>query len=277
MLGRVALITGASRGIGRSVALSLARQGVKVVLASKSTRRGSDTPPLAGTLEDVAAEVRRAGGAALVVPMDARDPAQVQRAVEAAIAWHGRLDILVNNAGALRWSPIEQTSMREYELVHSINARATLAAMCTAIPHMLEARERASWRPPAHIVNMAPPISSDALVGRVAYGMSKFGMTLAALGAGEELRGRGVCVNALWPRTLIETQAVIRNGIGERKDWRSPQIVADAVVELVRSDLTARAWLDEEVLRELAGVSNFNGYRCLADHEPPAAWPPRLR
>jgi citronellol/citronellal dehydrogenase len=258
--GRVAIITGASRGIGRAIALRLAKEGVAVVIAAKTAE---PDPRLPGTIHTVAEEVAALGGRALPLQVDVRDENALQRMVDATLQTFGRIDILVNNAGALWWYPVLETPPKRFDLVMQVNLRASFVAAQLVLPTMMQQR----W---GHIVNMSPPIDLSVLPGKVAYMISKFGMTMLALGLAEEVREHNIAVNALWPRTLIESQATIAWGLGTPKQWRKADIMADAVYELVRREphtCTGKAWIDEDLLRE-AGVTDFSVYNCTPDGEP---------
>ena len=258
--GRVAIITGASRGIGRAIALRLAREGVAVVIAAKTAE---PDPRLPGTIHTVAEEVAALGGRALPIRVDVRDENALQRMVDATLQTFGRIDILVNNAGALWWYPVLETPPKRFDLVMQVNLRASFVASQLVLPTMIQQR----W---GHIINMSPPIDLSVLPGKVAYMISKFGMTMLALGLAEEVREHNIAVNALWPRTLIESQATIAWGLGTPKQWRKADIMADAVYELVRREphtCTGNAWIDEDLLRE-AGITDFSVYNCTPDGEP---------
>lgn len=258
--GRVAIITGASRGIGRAIALRLAKEGVAVVIAAKTAE---PDPRLPGTIYTVAEEVQASGGHALPVQVDVRDENAVQRMVEQTMQTFGRIDILVNNAGALWWYPVLETPPKRFDLVMDVNLRGAFVCSQAVLPHMMAQR----W---GHIMNMSPPIDFSVLPGKVAYMISKFGMTMLAFGLAEEVKGYNIAVNTLWPRTLIESQATIGWNLGTPQQWRKADIMADAVYEIVRrppASLTGRALIDEEVLRE-AGVTDFSVYNCTPDGEP---------
>lgn len=258
--GRVAIITGASRGIGRAIALRLAQEGVAVVIAAKTAE---PDPRLPGTIYTTAAEVEALGGRALPLQVDVRNEDAIQQMVAQTIETFGRIDILVNNAGALWWYPVLETPPKRFDLVMDVNLRGAFLCSQAVLPHMIAQR----W---GHILTMSPPIDLSVLPGKVAYMISKFGMTMLALGLAEEVREHNIAVNALWPRTLIESQATIGWNLGTPKHWRKAEIMADAVYEIVRrppASLTGRALIDEEVLRE-AGITDFSVYNCTPDGEP---------
>lgn len=258
--GKVAVITGASRGIGRVMALTFARHGARVVIAAKSE---AETARLPGTIYSVAREVEALGGEALALRVDVRVLEDLQMMVEQTVAQFGRLDILVNNAGALWWQDVADTPMSRFDLMHEVNVRAAFAASQAAIAPMRAAGG-------GHILVCSPPVELSALPGKVGYLISKYGMTMLAHGLAEELRADKIAVNALWPVTLVQSQATMNFAIGEPKLWRRPEILADAALEAVTSgpELTGHALLDEDFLRE-RGVTDFTKYRCDPEHEPP--------
>jgi citronellol/citronellal dehydrogenase len=259
--GQVAVVTGASRGIGRSVALALARAGCSVVVAAKSTE---PTEKLPGSIFTVAAEVEALGAAALPVRVDVRDADQIGDMAAKALDRFGRVDLLVNNAGALHWAGILDTPPKRFDLVMGVNARAAFLCCRAVLPAMIRQGR-------GHIVNMSPPLDLSILPGRVAYGVSKLGMTLLTLGLAEEVRRHNVAVNSLWPVTVIESQASINHRLGTPAEWRKPEILAECVLRLARkepAELTGRALLDEDFLRS-EGVTDFSAYACVPGSEPP--------
>jgi len=259
--GRVAFVTGASRGVGRCIALALAREGADVVVAAKTVE---PNPQLPGTIYTTAAEVEALGRRALPVRVDVRDDQAVANAVRAALERFGHIDILVNNAGALFWQPVADTPMARFDRVLAVNVRGAFACTREVLPGMLAQR----W---GHILMMSPPVDPAAAAGKVAYAVSKFGMTLIAHGLAGEVAEGNVACNALWPATLIESYATINFGLGDAKVWRKPDIVADAALAIFAKEpgrFTGHALIDEDFLRG-EGRTDFSGYRCDADHEPP--------
>lgn len=258
--GRVALVTGASRGIGKAIALKLAREGADLVLAAKTVEADSRLP---GTLPEVAAEVEALGRQALAVRTNVRETADLENLVRQALERFGKVDILVNNAGALWWYPVAQTPIKKFDLVMEVNVRASFALAHLLLPSMRANR----W---GHIISLSPPLDLSVLSGRVAYLISKYGMTMLTLGLADEVRGDNIAVHSLWPRTIIESLATINFGLGDRSEWRTAEIMADAAFELVRREPSLRsgqAWLDEELLRE-AGETNFEKYNCVPGGQP---------
>jgi citronellol/citronellal dehydrogenase len=261
LTGRVAIVTGASRGIGRAIALGLAREGCAVVIAAKSTESRDKLP---GSIFSVAAEVEALGASALPVQVDVRDADQIEAMAAKAMDRFGRIDLLVNNAGALHWAGILDTPPKRFDLVMGVNARAAFLCCRAVLPAMIR-------QGGGHVVNMSPPLDYSILPGRIAYGVSKLGMTLLTLGLAEEVRQHNVAVNSLWPVTVIESQASINHGLGTPETWRKPDILVDCVLRLARkppTDMTGRALLDEDFLRE-EGVTDFGGYACVPGSQPP--------
>jgi len=243
LTGRVAIVTGSSRGIGRAFALRLAREGASVVITGKSER---STELLPGSIHTVVEEIEAAGGTALAVRVDVRNEDDVKAMVDQTVERFGRLDILINNAGALWWKPLLETPPKRYDLMWQINVRAAYLCTYYALPHMIERH----W---GHIINCSPPIGTEANPGYVAYMTTKMGMTRLAIGVAAEHEEDGVACNSLWPVTLIESLATINYSVGDRSMWRSPEILCDAAMEILRTEppsLTGRQILDEPFLRE---------------------------
>ena len=253
--GRVALVTGASRGIGKALALRLAREGAAVAVAAKSEQ---STDRLPGSIHQTADEIRAAGGRALAIPTDVREDNAVRGMVEQTVQEFGRLDILVNNAGAIWLQPIVQTPVKRFDLVMDVNVRAAYLACYYALPHMVKQK----W---GHVLNMCPRLSTRPSPGKVAYMISKLGMAYVALGLAAEHAADNIAGNTLWPRTIIESQASINWGMAGPEQWRTPEIVCDASMAIFAQEpatSTGRQWIDEEALTELAGVTNFDRYWC---------------
>lgn len=259
--GKVALITGASRGIGKAIALALAREGCAVAVAAKTV---DPDPRLPGTIGETVEAIEAIGGKGLAVAMDVRDDHQIAAGVAATIARFGRLDIVIHNAGALWWKGVADTPADRFDLVMDINARGAHLLAHHALPHLKAAGG-------GHVLVMSPPIIIDAVPGKSAYMTSKFGMTLCAMALAAEHRHDGIAANALWPETLVESAATINYRIGNPQTWYKAELVADAALAVLRtppSERTGQALLCMEVLRE-AGVTDFVPYRCDPDHEPP--------
>ncbi|RMF07449.1 MAG: NAD(P)-dependent oxidoreductase [Alphaproteobacteria bacterium] len=254
--GKVLFITGASRGIGLAIAKRAARDGARVAIAAKTAK---PHPKLEGTIYTAADEIRDAGGEALPLVVDIRNEDAVAEAIAKTVETWGGLDILINNASAISLTRTEDTDMKRYDLMHSINTRGTFVCSKLAIPHLRKAEN-------PHILNLSPPLDMDAkwFAPHVAYTMAKYGMSMCVLGMAEEFRKDGIAVNALWPRTAIATAAV-RNLLGGEqaiKGSRKPEIVADAAYEILTKpsrEFTGNFCVDDEVLAA-AGVTDLDKY-----------------
>ncbi len=261
--GKVAFITGSSRGIGKELALALAREGADVVVAAKST---TSTDELPGSIHDTAAAVEALGRRALPLRLDVRNDGMVEHAVEQAMEKFGRIDILINNAGALHWHSMLDTPMKRFDLVMGVNARGAFSLTRAVLPHMIAAGY-------GHILMMSPPVSTSGMGGKIAYTISKYGMTMIAHGLADEVRRHNVACNALWPATLIESQATINHHLGGPPMWRKPAILVNAALAIFAKEpktFTGEAVIDEDLLRD-EGVTDFTAYRC-----DPASEPPRI-
>jgi citronellol/citronellal dehydrogenase len=260
-VSRVAVVTGASRGIGKATALALAQAGWDVVVAAKTEK---PHPRLPGTIHETAVAVEKLGRRALAVRTDVREEDDLRALAEKA-AGFGTVEVVVHNAGAIWLYPVAETPLRRYDLVMEVNARAAFGLAALFSPGMAE-------RGRGHLVFVSPPVDFEALPGRVAYSLSKFAMTMLGMGLSAELKGRGVSVNSLWPATAIRSAATETFGMGTPEMWRTPEVFADAVVELAKTppgEVTGRAMTDEQWLRE-RGVTDFSKYRCVEGVEPPA-------
>ena len=258
--GRTLFITGASRGIGKAIGLRAAQDGANVVIAAKTTE---PHPKLPGTIYTAAEEIEKAGGKALAVVVDVRDEAQVRAAVEQAVAKFGGIDVLVNNASAISLTGTVHTPMKRYDLMHQINTRGTFLCSQVCIPHLQDSAKKG--RNP-HILNLSPPLDMKAkwFGPHVAYTMAKYGMSMCVLGMAEELKGDGIGVNALWPRTMIATAAVINLLGGEEsaKHSRKPDIMGDAAYSILTKsgkEVSGNFFIDDEVLSK-DGVKDFSKY-----------------
>ena len=253
---KTAFITGGSRGIGKAIAKSLAKEGCNIVIAAKTTE---PHPKLEGTIYTAAEEIKALGVDALPVYVDIRDEEVVAKAVESAVGHFGGIDILINNASAISLTPIEQTSMKRYDLMHDVNVRGTFMVSKYCIPHLKKSEN-------AHILTLSPPLNMDPkwFGNHLAYTMSKYGMSMTVLGQSEQLKDDGVAANALWPKTTIATAAVknILGGDTLMQMSRIPEIMGDAALEILTSDsstCTGNFFIDEEVLKN-SGIDNFDHY-----------------
>jgi citronellol/citronellal dehydrogenase len=261
--GKTLFITGASRGIGKAIALRAARDGANVVIAAKTSE---PHPKLPGTVFSAAEEVEKAGGKALACVVDIRFEDQVTAAVAQAVEKFGGIDILVNNASAISLTGTLETQMKRYDLMHQINTRGTFLCSQACLPHLLAAKN-------PHILNLSPPLNFQEkwFAPHVAYTMAKYGMSLCVLGMAGEFRSKGVGVNALWPRTVIATAAVqnLLGGDATMRGSRTPEIMADAahvVFTRPARECTGNFFIDEDVLRS-AGVTDLAKYQSVAGAE----------
>ncbi|MFY1829455.1 SDR family oxidoreductase [Myxococcus fulvus] len=257
--GKTLFITGASRGIGKAIALRAARDGANIIIAAKTTE---PHPKLPGTIFTAAEEIEKAGGRALPIAVDIREEDQVVAAVAKAVETFGGLDVLVNNASAIHLTGTVDTPMKRYDLMHSINTRGTFVCSKACIPHLKNSKN-------PHILNNSPPLNMEArwFAPHVAYTMAKFGMSMCVLGMAEELRDDGIAVNAIWPRTVIATAAVqnLLGGEDTIKGSRTPDIMADAAYAILTKpsrSFTGNFCIDEDVLRA-DGVTNFDKYQSV--------------
>ncbi|HHH53078.1 MAG TPA: NAD(P)-dependent oxidoreductase [Bacteroidetes bacterium] len=252
---KTVFITGATRGIGKAIALKLASAGANIVITGKSD---VPHPKLPGTIFTVAEEVEQAGGKALPIKVDVRDEESVKSGIEKAATHFGGIDILVNNASAILLMDTQILPVKRYDLMQQVNARGTFICSKYAIPYLKKGKN-------PHILTMSPPIDLNPkwFKNHVAYTISKYGMSMTTIGLSEELREYGIAANSLWPKTIIGT-AAITYLMGEQglKMSRKPEIVADAAYEILKKDskkATGNFYLDEDVLRE-SGVEDFSKY-----------------
>lgn len=250
------IITGASRGIGKAIGLKLAAAGANIVVASKSVE---ENPKLGGTIFSAAAEMEAAGGRALAVQCDIRFEEQIDHVVQKTIETFGGIDALINNASAINLSTTEQTEPKRFDLMYDINVRGTFMMSRACIPHLKKSSN-------AHILNLSPPLNMDPkwFAGHLAYTISKYDMTMIALGLAAELKQFNIAANALWPRTTIATAAVnnLLGGEALMKMSRTPQILADAAYAILSkpaAECTGNAFIDEAVLAA-EGINNLEHY-----------------
>jgi citronellol/citronellal dehydrogenase len=250
-------ITGASRGIGLAIGLRAAKDGANVVIAAKTAE---PHPKLPGTIYTAAEEIEAAGGKALPLVVDVRDEEAVKGAIEKTVATFGGLDVVVNNASAINLTATPQTDMKRFDLMHQINTRGTYMVSKYAIPHLEKAEN-------PHILMLSPPLdmSEKWFAPHLAYSLAKYGMSLCVLGLAGELRGRGIAVNALWPRTTIATSAV-RNLLGGDalvQASRTPEILADAAYAIFQKPARSFSghFLIDDVFLHGEGVTDFEKYR----------------
>ncbi len=253
---KTVFITGASRGIGKAIALRLAQEEANIVVAAKSVE---ENPKLGGTIFTAAKEIENAGGRALAVQCDIRFEDQINEAVEQAVKAFGGIDILINNASAISLTPVEKTDMKAFNLMYDINVKGTFFVSKACIPFLKKGTN-------AHILNLSPPINMDKkwLASHLAYTMSKYNMTMIALGLSEELKKYHIAANCLWPKTTIATAAV-RNLLGGEalmQMSRTPEIIADStfyILQRASAECTGNTFIDDEVLAEV-GITDLEKY-----------------
>jgi len=254
--GKTIFISGGSRGIGLAIAKRAAADGANIVIAAKTT---TPHPKLPGTIHTAATEIEAAGGQALAVQVDIRDEAQVEAAVQQAVAHFGGIDILINNASAVHISDTLKTPMKRYDLMQQVNTRGTFLCSQKCLPHLLKAEN-------PHILTLSPPLdmSPKWFGSTLAYTIAKYGMSMCVLGLAEEFKSKGVAVNALWPRTGIDTAAIRYELGGDAiiKHCRKPEILSDtAHIILTRSakTCTGNFFIDDQVLAA-EGITDLKRY-----------------
>ncbi|XP_042250861.1 hydroxysteroid dehydrogenase-like protein 2 [Thunnus maccoyii] len=259
LAGCTLFITGASRGIGKAIALKAAKDGANIIIAAKTAE---PHPKLPGTIYTAAKEVEAAGGKALPCVVDIRDEKQVGDAVQKAVDTFGGIDILVNNASAINLTGTLETPMKKVDLMLGINLRGTYMTSKMVIPHLLKSRS-------PHILNLSPPLNLNPIwfKNHTAYTMAKYGMSMCVLGMAEEFRGQ-IAVNALWPKTAIQTAAMdMLGGTDVGKQCRTADIMADAAYAILsrQKDFTGHFLVDEDVLRG-EGLQDFEQYAVQPGH-----------
>ncbi len=254
--GKTLFITGASRGIGKAIALRAARDGANIAIAAKTAEPHRVLP---GTVYSAAEEIEAAGGKALPLVVDIRDDERVHEAVGEAAAHFGGIDICVNNASAIQLTGTLETKMKRYDLMHHVNTRGTFVTSQACLPFLLKAEN-------PHVLNLSPPLNMEErwFAPFTAYTMAKFGMSMCVLGMAGEFRDEGVAFNALWPQTTIATAAIqnIVGGDEMMKKSRTPDIMADAAWHILTRpsrECTGQFFVDEPLLRE-EGMTDFDGY-----------------
>ncbi len=253
---KTAFITGASRGIGRAIAVRLAKEGINIVAASKSVK---PHPKLKGTLKETIDLVAKNGSKGLAIQLDVRFPEKIDQAVKQATNYFNSIDILINNAGAISLTNVEQTNLKLYDRMMNINFKAAFLLSRALLPELKKSEN-------AHIINFSPPINLNPkwLKDFSVYTASKYGMSLLTIGMAEEFKKYNIAVNSIWPKTLVATSA-IEFAFGNREmlnKCRKPDIIADAVYELVKTKnqiVNGQLLIDEFFLRE-TGYANFDKY-----------------
>ncbi|KAJ5936171.1 hypothetical protein N7454_005469 [Penicillium verhagenii] len=282
----VALVMGASRGIGRQVAIDLSKAGYAVMLAAKTTSDASKTTPFPpdpnssqSTINTVEREILEAGGRAAAIAVDVRDASEIQHAVDETVRLFGKLDVLVYNSGAIWWSSVENTPLKRFRLMQQINPEGLYATVQATLPHF----EKNGWK--GRIVVVSPPIYSRFFRGKTAYAMGKVGMSVLVKGLAMDFVRQGrteMAITSIWPASSIESAATEHNKASDKsykKDLRKPAIFSDAIVEMLRAPVTTVNGLldtDEDFLRK-CGVTDFSKYSIVPGSTPrrimPAEFP----
>jgi citronellol/citronellal dehydrogenase len=258
LAGKRIFVTGGSRGIGLAIALKAARDGASIAIAAKTAEVN---PKLPGTIYSAAAEIEAAGGVALPIQCDLRDETQIEAAIAKAAAEFGGIDILINNASAINLTKTEATPAKRFDLMFDVNVRGTFLTSQAAIPHL---RESAKAGRNPHILTLSPPLSMKAkwFQHHVAYTMAKYGMSMCVLGMSEEFRKEGIAINALWPRTAIDTAALQMIPGVDTAACRTPEILADAAYIILNREskgCTGNFFVDDELLAS-EGITDLEKY-----------------
>jgi len=258
LAGKRIFITGGSRGIGLAIALRAARDGASVAIAAKTTEPHLTLP---GTIFTAAKEIEAAGGKALPIQCDIRDEAQIAEAIAQTAQAFGGIDILINNASAINLTKTEATPAKRFDLMFDVNVRGTFLTSQAAIPYLRESA--ASGRNP-HILTLSPPLSMKPkwFKNHVAYTMAKYGMSMCVLGMSEEFKRDGIGVNALWPRTAIDTAALAMIPGIDTSTCRTPEILSDSAYIILTRDskeCTGNFFVDDEVLAS-EGITDLDKY-----------------
>jgi citronellol/citronellal dehydrogenase len=258
LAGKKIFITGGSRGIGLAIAIRAAKDGAMIAIAAKTSEPNQKLP---GTIHTAASEITAAGGRALAIQCDLRDENQISAAVDQAAKEFGGIDILINNASAINLTPTLQTPAKRFDLMFDVNVRGTFLTSQAVLPHLQESAK--AGRNP-HILTLSPPLSMKAKWFRnhVAYTMAKYGMSMCVLGMAEEFKRDKIAVNALWPRTAIDTAALAMIPGVDTAACRTPEILADAAYFILNrpsGECTGNFFVDDEVLAS-QGISDLEKY-----------------
>ncbi|CAA9965496.1 Short chain dehydrogenase [Pyrenophora teres f. maculata] len=273
---QVALVVGASRGIGRQIAIDLAKEGYAVIVAAKSTSDASKCSPFppdpnspSSTISTVEREIRDAGGEATAVSVDTRDFPSIERLVSQTIETYGRLDVLIYNSGAIWWASVEKTPMKRFQLMQRVNVEGLYGVVQACLPHFKQAD--GNWR--GRIIVVSPPIYSRFFRGKTAYAMGKVGMSVLTKGLAMDFTREGkseMAITSIWPATAIQSAATQNLAKEEAKDLRTADIFSDAVLAMIRADVNevnGELLLDEDFLR-MRGVGEFGKYSLVKGSVP---------
>ena len=265
-MNKIAIVTGASRGIGRIVSHKLAENGYTVVIAAKSVEENNKLP---GTIYSVQKEIKsKYGVESYPVKMNVRNCVEMKNCIDDIVDEFGKIDVLFNNAGALWWENVLKTPPEKLDLIQDVNVRASFILSHLCIPHMINQG--------GHIIMHSPPLTESNInhtyKNKTGYMISKYGMTMTAMGISEEFWGKGIAANTIWPATPIKSFATKNNNLGTERYWRKPDIIADAILEIVKEDpkkFSGHQLIDENYLQG-KGVRDFTKYRCVKNSEPPS-------
>ncbi|KAL5425266.1 hypothetical protein PMIN07_008679 [Paraphaeosphaeria minitans] len=279
---KVALVVGASRGIGRQVAVDLARNGYVVVVAAKSTSDASTVTPFPpdpnspqSTISTVEREIREAGGEATAIAVDTRDHASVQKLLDEATKKYGRLDVLVYNSGAIWWASVENTPMKRFQLMQRVNVEGLYGTVQASLPHF----KANGWK--GRIIVVSPPIYSRFFRGKTAYAMGKVGMSVLTKGLAMDWEREGrrdMAITSIWPAAAIQSAATKTTEEDAAHELRKPTIYSDAILAMLNSPATevnGCLELDEDFLRK-KGVVDFDKYNLVAGSKPRRIMPKLL-
>lgn len=279
----VALVIGASRGIGRQVAIDLAKERYAVVVAAKSTSDASQVKPFppdpnssASTISTVAREILEAGGEATAIPVDTRDFTSIQNLIQQTIAAYGQLDVLIYNSGAIWWASVEKTPMKRFKLMQRVNVEGLYGAVQATLPQF----EKQGWK--GRIIVVSPPIYSRFFRGKTAYAMGKVGMSVLTKGLAMDFNREGkrdMAITSIWPAAAIQSAATEKQAKDDASELRKPTIYSDAILAMLRSppeEVNGSLELDEDFLRK-KGVQDFSKYNVVPGSSPrrimPAEFP----
>lgn len=259
---KVALVTGSTRGIGANIIQKLAKNNYNVIITGKSIN-----DPERGDIYKIQESIEKYKVDSLAIQLDLRDLSSIINCVEKVKNKFQRLDVLINNASALWWTDIISTTDKRYDLINNINTKGTFNITRECLPLMLKNNS-------GHIINHSPPLihlnDAEIYKNMTAYMISKLGMSMVAMGVASEFKNKGIVANTIWPKTAIETDAVIKNKVGSKENWRKPDIVSDAIMEMLKEEsreFTGKQLIDEEYLKS-KGIINFSKYNCVKNSNP---------
>ncbi|KAL7275923.1 hypothetical protein RUND412_001116 [Rhizina undulata] len=275
---KVAVVLGASRGIGRQIAIDLAEAGYIVIVAAKSISDASKVSPFPpnpnssqSTISTVAREITDRGGKATAIQVDVQNHASIQEMIDKTISLYSRIDVLVYNSGAIWWSSVATTPLKRFILLQRINPEGLYATVQSLLPVF----ERQGWN--GRLIVISPPIYSRFFRGKTAYSMGKVGMSVLTMGLAMDWEREGknhVAISSLWPAAAIQSAATEALSKTALEDLRHPSIFSDAILGLISlpaETVNGLVVTDEDFLREYKGVTDFSKYSLV-----PGATPRRI-